>query len=297
MQEYKDEVRDGFLVTSERKRLWNIELNILENFQEICNRHGLEYFLIGGTAIGAVRHKGFIPWDDDMDIGMLRKDFDKLLVYLKKELKPNYYVQYGPCEKDLFSPLLRIRDGNTTGILNCDKKSHANQGIFIEIYPFDNTPDNKILRKFQLYESKIISNVLHSRFYDIKLGFLSQVVNLALKHKSSVEIFELWEQICKRYNRKNTRFVDTVMIPTYALQGIHRFERNGCNTVLIPFEDIQVKIAKSNDAFLKQQFGDYMELPPIEQRGQHHDNTVFYDPDHPYTFWIDNPELNQKFED
>ena len=294
---YNEEIRDGFLVSSQRKRLWKIELEILENFQTICKRHGLNFFLIGGAAIGAARHKGFIPWDDDMDIGMLRKDFDQLLCYLNTELNPKYYVQYGPCEKDLFSPLLRIRDGSTTGILNCDRKSHANQGIFIEIYPFDNVPESTILRKIQIYESKILSNILHARFYNIKLGTMSSIVNNFFKNKTVDEIFDVWMRICKKYNEKNTKYVDTVMLPIYALQDIHLFNRNGCETVFVPYENITTRVALENDKFLKQQYGDYMQLPPLEERGRHHDNTVFYDPDHPYEYWIDNPELNIKFEE
>jgi len=290
-----EETRDGFFVSSQRKRLWNVELEIFNNFQEICERHELNYFLIGGTAIGAVRHKGFIPWDDDMDIGMLRDDFDRLIEHLKTELNSQYYVQYGPCEKDLFSPLLRIRDGNTTGILNCDRKSQANQGIFIEIYPFDNVPDNILLRKIQLYESKILSNILHSRFYNIKLGTVSNFINCFLKRKTVEELFDIWTRICKKHNRKNTKYVDTIMLPIYALQGIHLFERSGCKTVFVPYENTKVRIPIENGKFLEQQYGDYMKLPPIEELGRHHDNTVFYDPDHPYTFWINNQGLDAKF--
>ena len=294
---FMPEIRDGFKVTEERKRLWNTELEILCAFQKICDKHDLHYFLIGGAAIGVERHRGFIPWDDDMDLGMLRKDFETFLEVAKEELPSEYYLQYGVCEKDMFSPLLRIRDGRTTGITNADRKSKANQGIFIEIYPFDNVPNNKMMRKIQLLGSKIMSNVLHARFYDLELSRISFIANKLFCKKTNQEVFAIWNRLSQRYNKKKTEYVDTVMLPIYALQGIHYFNAEGCKTRKACFEYLSVEVAVENDKFLRQQYGDYMQLPPLEERGTHHDTVVFYDPYHSYTYWIGNPELEQKFKE
>lgn len=292
----KEEVKDGFLVTEARKKLWYTELCIMEEFQKVCCKYNLHYFLLGGAAIGAERHKGFIPWDDDLDIGMLRNDFEVLVKVAKEELPSEYYVQYGICEEDMFSPLLRIRDGRTTGITIADRNSKANQGIFIEIYPFDNVSDNKLLRKIHLYQSKVLSNVIHARYYNLKLSKISKLANCIFSHKSNQELFDLWNKICQKNNKKKTKQVDTVMLPVYALQGIHLFTTAGCSTKKVQYEFLEVEIAVENDSFLRQQYGNYMQLPPLSQRGTHHNNTVFYDPDHPYSFWIGNPELDNKFE-
>ena len=89
----EEEIICNFRVSSKRKKVWKVELDLLNNFIEICNKYKLTYFAIGGTLLGAIRHKGFIPWDDDIDIGMPREDYNKLLEIAKKEFKNPIFFQ------------------------------------------------------------------------------------------------------------------------------------------------------------------------------------------------------------
>lgn len=91
----RTEIRDGYQVSVTRKKVWLCELEMATWFCNVCEKYGLNYFLIGGSAIGAVRHNGFIPWDDDLDIGMLRSDFDKFRKVSIRELPSNYKIEYG----------------------------------------------------------------------------------------------------------------------------------------------------------------------------------------------------------
>ena len=88
----RDEIRNGFLVTSQRKKLWNVQINLIQEFARICKKHNLRWFAIYGTLLGAVRHRGFIPWDDDVDIAMLRPDYEKFRKIAADEIKPPYHL-------------------------------------------------------------------------------------------------------------------------------------------------------------------------------------------------------------
>ena len=132
--ENKD-IRCGFVVDENRRQLWNIELRLFDTFKKVCEKYNLSYFLIGGAAIGAVRHKGFIPWDDDLDIGMPRSDFDKL-IQVKDELGKEIFLEYGlddSCTE--FYHFCRIRDKNSTGYIREQYKRKFNilcYGIYKE---------------------------------------------------------------------------------------------------------------------------------------------------------------------
>ena len=88
----RDEMRSGFLVTSHRKKLWNVQIGLIKEFERICKKHNLKWWACGGTLLGAARHKGFIPWDDDVDVAMLRPDYNKFLDIAADEIKYPYFL-------------------------------------------------------------------------------------------------------------------------------------------------------------------------------------------------------------
>ncbi len=120
------------------------QLYILDEVVKICEKHGLTYWLDGGTLLGAVRHKGFIPWDDDIDIGLMREDYDVLLPLLEKELPPELGVQSRKSDKKYKLPFVKVRDRYSK-----IEDNFEFNGIFIDIFPFDIMPKNHILRKVQ----------------------------------------------------------------------------------------------------------------------------------------------------
>lgn len=133
----KEEVRCGFTVTAQRKRIWAAQLEMLQLFDEICRKHNLRYFAEFGTLLGAVRHQGFIPWDDDLDVAMFRPDYERMKEILPEEIKDPYFFQNAYTDSILFA-FSKIRDSRTSAIEKkyCDETC-PHQGIFIDIFPLD----------------------------------------------------------------------------------------------------------------------------------------------------------------
>ena len=131
-----EEIRNDFFVSIERKKLWTVLLDLLIELDEVCTRNNLRYFILGGTLLGAVRHKGFIPWDDDIDVCMPREEYEKLLK-LQNEFKHPYFLQTPYTDPNFFWSSTKLRNSNTTQIVDMFKYQGFNQGICITIFPLD----------------------------------------------------------------------------------------------------------------------------------------------------------------
>lgn len=272
----------GYSIEEWRKELWRIELRLSLFLDGVCKENHLSYFLIGGGAIGAERHKGFIPWDDDLDFGMKRDQFDKLVTLLKTKYKDcGYAIQYGT-HGNFVSFLLRIRDTNSTGLVLSEKKySKECHGVFIEIYPFDNVPNSFLLKKKQQLVARFLTGLLSAKMDDDNKCFSYRLLRFLGKHTSSSSI---WRKLIKnsiKYNKKQTRFVDTPSLSHYYSLGIHHFLRMWIDeTHYAPFEKIELPICSGNYQCLELQYGDFLELPPLDQRGKYHEQAIYYDPYH-----------------
>lgn len=279
------ETKCGFSISEKRKRVWNIELEILDEFDRICEQHGLHYFFIGGSSIGVERHQGFIPWDDDLDVGMLRSDFDKFIAVARNELKDGIFLQYGSSAKEIdeTSYFCRIRKTNSTGVIREQLGQACNHGIFMEIYPFDNVPNSKLLQKIQIEFSSLFRQLLNYRSNKQNRTGRMRVINMMFFWASTEKIFKLFEKTCKAFDGLPTEMVNTVAMSNYAKTGECYYHRNDVeNTVKKCFEGRAVQVASGNDSILRKCYGDYMQLPPEDHRGTHHNQIVYYDPDRPY---------------
>lgn len=143
----------------ELERLKKTEMEVLAAFIEICEKHDLPYFVNGGTAIGAVRHQGFIPWDDDMDVGMLRDDYEKFLQVAPGEIEGKYELMNAEINKDCLGYTMRMCKVGTKHITDEHSKYPTTFGIRIDIFPYDNVPEDPKLRKKQLRDINLYTRM------------------------------------------------------------------------------------------------------------------------------------------
>jgi len=145
---FEEEVRDGYTVSAETKKLWAIQLDLLYEFDRVCKLHGLRYFLDSGTCLGAVRHKGYIPWDDDIDVIMLREDYNKLLEIGPSAFKSPYFFQNAMTDADIPLGYSKLRRDGTCQIKKAviKEKLQCHNGIWIDIFVLDALPEDEQLR-------------------------------------------------------------------------------------------------------------------------------------------------------
>ncbi len=240
-------------------------LSMLKELDRICKKHNIKYMLFAGSMLGAVRHKGFIPWDDDLDVVMLRDEYEKFLLVAEKELdKQTYFLQKenSPHWHMHFS---KLRKNNTACIERyIPKDSETHMGIYIDIFPCDNLSDSKILRKMQFFSSKVvIAKSLDKRGYltDSKVKKMFQFFCKALPSKP-------FSAFAKNKGKNKTQMVHTFFGGSSAyLKAI--YPRKWLeNTILMQFEDSEFPVSEFYDELLTTLYGEYMTPLPESQRGK-----------------------------
>ena len=158
-----EEVIDGHLVTTETKKLWAVEMDIAQKLLDVCKKHNLPIWAEAGTLLGAVRHKGFIPWDDDMDFCMMRKDYEKLMEIAPHEFLYPYFFQSFYTD-NFWGGMLKVRRSDTA-MIESDYKNHQdfNRGIFVDIFVLDIIPENEILFKSKFAFVKFLRRIIKNR--------------------------------------------------------------------------------------------------------------------------------------
>lgn len=255
----------------------NTELNVLKVIDKICDENNIKYSLFGGSAIGGVRHHGFIPWDDDIDIMILRKDYEKLLNIFQKHNNNinNCMFMDATIQKDYNYVWGKVVNLNTTAKETGIRKIE-NYGVFVDIFPIDKIPENikerlrfykRLRRRNQIinlciYDKQISNNKIKlyiKKFIAVFLAFIDL-------HKFVLKTIDLM----KKYNHTNSKKYSMLHIRTAINEKIVYDETELAEIIKIPFEDTKISIYKEYDRMLKKRFGNYMALPPIEERKSGH---------------------------
>lgn len=241
------------------KNVWNVELDILKKFDSFCKKHGLSYFADSETLLGAVRHKGFIPWDDDLDFVMFRKDYDKFIKLAKKEFKYPYFIQTGYNDAGYVGGLCHIRNSETSAMLKRNwPHTKYNQGIFIDVFPLDGVIENRVFKKTQDFLKKFLFSILWNKYYPKtwKMDFWKRVFLIPLTFFPQKMLFSLYETVCKIGNiLPHSKVCEISYFGTNAERKISDYEK----TVFLEFEDTKVPVPERFHEILVSMYGsDYM---------------------------------------
>lgn len=281
---FKEEVKFGYNISSKMKKVWAVELDMLKKIDEICKKYGITYFADSGTLIGVIRHKGFIPWDDDIDIVMLRDDYNKFLEVAKEELDYPYFLQTAYTDKGYCREHAQLRNSSTTGFILSDEKAMFNKGIFLDIFPLDELPDSNIKLKIQLLKMKVLWRILHSgtfHFKGNKYSFKHNIFHLfskiIIKIFTFQRLFSHYEKISSKYNNKGNKRISYIAYSRGKEK--HIWEKEWFKEAIrMPFENIEINVPIGYDQRLKKEYGDYMKISKVPTT---HGGVIF-EPDIPY---------------
>ena len=254
-----------------------IELICLDELVRICDKHNINYFLIGGTLIGAVRHKGFIPWDDDIDIGMLRADYDKFIKVCETEIdKSKFFLQIPETDSNSADfELARLRINNTKFVQEHRKNLKTHEGFFVEIFPYDSIPNSKIKSFLYSYFFKILKRIVGIRMgynYDLKNFIIRSIMHINVFFSKIIPLSYLYNKVKNyhlNFNNINSQKV-FLLAGAYSYKKETHLRETVSEYDFLEFEGKKYKVPKNYDLFLKEQYGDYMQLPPENERINKH---------------------------
>lgn len=276
---FEDEYRNDFFIPQMMKRAWAAKLELLQIIIDICHSHNLTYFAAYGTLLGAVRHKGFIPWDDDIDIMLKRADYNQLLQVLPKEL-PAGFALAGLYSKDsaFFLPTyqsLVVTIPSFWSLSDYMERFHGfpYRGMGIDIFPLDNYPDDANAGQVQTYLiQKIALTVQNWSTYDsqTKTQQLAELeslcnVSISLGDHTLQQLLQLQDSIRTLYSDAESHYLayDDAWILGKAPINKDWY----CDVISVPFENISIDIPKHYDELLTYAYGNYME--PVVSHGTH----------------------------
>ena len=272
--------------------LQKAELDILKQVLVLCQKHNIEYYILGGTLLGAVRHKGFIPWDDDIDIGMKRDEYERFIEIAKKELPSNLILDYykeHKGEKD-YSSYYMVRIENTKVKMKCTMaKQERIINSWIDVFPIDGLPNNKIKKffhklkllylrmtiRYSQYSKLVTQNEKKKDFFVRMLIKLGRIIDFEKIFNKDKELEKL-DKTLKKYNPKDCDEIINFAGACKSYRFIEIFPKKIYDELAeYDFEDIKLVGPKDYNAVLSHQYGDYMTLPKEEDRNKHNTEVIY----------------------
>ncbi len=252
-----------------------IEKDILQKLLTVCEENGLRVFVDGGTLLGAVREKHFISYDDDIDVAMLREDYDKLMEIGPKCFDYPYFFQSAYTDKDYYRPHIQIRRSDTCGALDFELPYVGfNQGIFIDVFPYDGVPDDNLQGKLQWIEIKLYKKLMSMLYSPIPpMNPIKRIVKGILKPLSKLikreKCYAHFEKVCKRFSKSSNTITLLSFNDNYRMRLLDKSWYD--ETVYLPFDEMSVPCPKNYEGVLESKFGDWR----TPRMGSIHGDVIF----------------------
>jgi lipopolysaccharide cholinephosphotransferase len=250
-------------------------LDILKEIDRICKKYNITYFLSAGTALGAIRHKGFIPWDDDADIGMLREDFDRFRQIVEPEMGKSFYYQRMKKGSGFYRAFDQIGKKNTSFVIYNVKDLKIHHGIHVDIFPFDYVSKDVIKREEHVKEVQLYRQKLYQKLVPHVVTTKSRMKQIIINHEyysMKLTPFQYlnkkMESALQRYKDVDEEYVADLLTH---YKKIMYFKKSDIIPVkYVDFEDMQLPIPNKAPVYLEMMYGDYMTPPPEGKRNQRH---------------------------
>ena len=255
--------------------LHHLELMILKDFIKVCEENNLNYYMYAGSLLGTIRHNGFIPWDDDLDVVMFRDDFEKFKRLFPSLNLDKYELLSNETNEDYFYHFAKIMLKDTRFEEKWIDQLNFHMGINIDIFVLDDLSDNKYSRKYQLMKSYLYNRLLISSNLKLDdLPFFSKLVSHSIYHilnlfnLNTSKLMDKSLRFLRKYHGKNSECVFDISATAKEYPLIYKkSDFNG--SIKVDFEDIQVNVPENYDEILTNLYGDYMKLPPEDERYNH----------------------------
>ena len=277
----KEETRRDYTISETMKKAWAVQMDLLQELLRVCNEHGLRVFADSGTLIGAVREKGFIPWDDDIDVAMLRSDYDKLMA-LSAEFQEPYYLQTISSHPYYINRYAQLHMKGTTAIRTDGKPQRHQQNIFIDIFVIDTMPSSP--RAFKRHYAKVrsasqklkvVRKITHSLPKPIYLWCREHTKFLSDKYR-----YEEFEKVVRSVSMDDRKAYGAFLCQNMTLPIKHLSDYK--ETIMLPFEHIMIPCPSGYDELLRLGYGDYMR--PVQAPTMH--GTMLYDAEKSYEEYL-----------
>ena len=254
-------------------------VEMLRYFDAYATSQNITYYLSGGTLLGAVRHQGFIPWDDDVDLMLPRKDYERLI----HDFDGGERYEIISCETndEYGTPFARIWDKRTA--LKWTSSREVPIGVFIDLFPIDGFPENEIVSKLYMNYLKLCRTKVNSAIRTTyQKGERFKIIKKGLKYvwrKSANYYARRQNAIVKKYTYENSKYVGvtTTTVHIYRERNLKTDVFSG--TLYLPFEQLQLPVPSGYDRYLQHLYGDYMKLPPVDQRWSEHNFVIYKIPE------------------
>lgn len=284
-----------YVTSREKQALFSVLLDLLSELNRVCAKYNITYYACGGTLLGAIRHKGFIPWDDDVDVILPRKDYDKLKKIADTgAFKEPYFFQSPSTDEGYPKGFCRLRNSYTTETPFDDVAMNCNRGVFIDIFPLDIIPDDNKKYKKQFNKLKMIRLFMnaYARYYSgfgtegttkIKsIVYYALVPLFASKILTTNKLFNLYEKVASQYLDTDNHRAGPIAL----LNPSDRVIYDRClwegQTIWWNFENIKISVPEYYDDILKISYGDYM--TPVQETSLH--GTILFSSEIPYQEFI-----------